>query len=381
MRSRKNHKVSSHQVQAHARHLLEPLLGTGTGTRCTTAALLKVVLTAAAQTISLFAACLRLRTMSDQTARASLRARLPKRRRAALEAKLNASLRYSVDRSTRRHRRNIACDLHEIPYHGTAAKNHLRGNKSRDGTTQFFVYATACIVEHGHRYTLAYTWVQHSETMVTVLERLLDGIEQSAVPIRRLLLDRGFFRSNVLAYLRGRNVPFLMPVMFRGRKPAKGKAATGWRTFLRKKAGWHQHTLMADDQPIRINVCVGYKTYRHHRTNRRHNKKLVFVASGTRETPRQICEVYRRRFGIEASYRQLGQARIRTSTRDPILRLFFVGLALVLRNLWAWLQGLLFGEKPSPQQQAAAKKRQFRRLLVLLIEGIQQENAFDPLLT
>jgi hypothetical protein len=60
--------------------------------------------------------------------------------------------------------------------------------------------------------------------------------------------------------------------------------------------------------------------------------------------------------------------------------LFFVGLALVLRNLWAWLEGLLAGEKPSPRQQAAAKKRQFRRLLVLLVEGIQQENAFEPLL-
>ena len=182
MRSRKNHKVSSHQVQAHARHLLEPLLGTGTGTG-TTAALLKVVLTAAAQAISLFAACLRLRTISDQTARASFRARLPKRR-AALEAKLNAALRDSVSRSTRRRRRTIACDLHEIPYHGTAAKNHLRGNKSRDGTTQFFVYATACIVEHGHRFTLTHTWVQRSDTMVTVLERLLDGIDQAAVPIR-----------------------------------------------------------------------------------------------------------------------------------------------------------------------------------------------------
>ena len=380
MRSRKNHKVSSRQVQDHARHLLEPLLGTGTGPRCTTAALLTVVLTAAAHTISLFAACLRLRSMSDQTARASLRSRLPKRR-AALEAKLNEALRYSVNRSTRRRRRTIACDLHEIPYHGTAAKNHLRGNKSRDGTTQFFVYATACIVEHGHRYTLAFTWVQRGDTMVTVLERLLDGIEKSGVPIRRLLLDRGFFRSNVLAYLRGRNVPFLMPVMFRGRKPAKGKAATGWRTFLRKKAGWHQHTLMADDQPIRINVCVGYKSYRHHRTGRRQNKKLVFAAAGTRETPRRTCEAYRRRFGIEASYRQLGQARIRTSTQDPLMRLFFVGLALVLRNLWAWLQGLLSGEKPSPRQQAAAKRRQLRRLLMITIEGIQDKNAFDPLLT
>jgi hypothetical protein len=377
MRSRKNHKVSSQQVQAHAQHLLQLLLGSGTTSPPT--ALLKVLLTAAAQAISLFAACLRLRTMSDQSARDALRTWLPKRR-AALEAKMNDALRCSVSRSTRRRRRRMACDLHEIPYHGTAAKNHLRGNKSRDGTTQFFVYATVCIVEHGHRYTLAYTWVQRSDTMVTVLERLLDGVEKSGVPIRQLLLDRGFFRSNVLAYLRGRNVPFLMPVMFRGRKPALGKVATGWRTFLRKKAGWYQHTLMADDQPIRINVCVGYKSYRHHRTGRRQNKKLVFVAAGTRETPRRTCEAYRRRFGIEASYRQLGQARIRTSTQDPLLRLFFVGLALVLRNLWAWLQGLLFGDRPKSTAKTAAKRRTFRELLFRLIEGIDQANAFEKML-
>ncbi|MGH9694225.1 MAG: transposase [Bryobacteraceae bacterium] len=377
MRSRKNHKLSSHRVQDHAQHLLESILGSGA--QSTPTALLKVLLTAAAQAISLFAACLRLQTMSDQTARDALRSRLPQRR-AAIEAKLNAALGYPISRNTRRRRRTIACDLHEIPYHGSAPKNHLRGNKSRDGTTQFFVYATACIVDHGHRYTVAYTWVQRSDTMVTVLERLLDSIDKLAVPIRRLLLDRGFFRNSVLAYLRGRTVPFLMPVMFRGRKPAPGKAATGWRTFLREKAGWHQHTLMADDQPIRIDVCVSYKSYRHHRTGRRKNKKLVFAASGTRETPRRICEEYRRRFGIEASYRQLGQARIRTSTRDPILRLFFVGLALVLRNLWAWLQAVLFGERPTPSEQAAAKRRTFRELLFRLIEGIDRAEAFESLL-
>jgi hypothetical protein len=376
MRSRKNHKVSSRQVQGHAQHLLEAILGIDTPCN---AELVKVILTAAALAFSLYAACLRLRSMSDQTARTALRKRLPKRR-AGLEKQLNAALHYSVGRSTRRRRRAIACDLHEIPYHGAAAKNHLRGNKSRSGTTRFFVYATACIVDHGHRYTLACTWVQKSDTMVDVLERLLDSIDESGVAIRRLLLDRGFFRNNVLAYLRGRNVPFLMPVTFRGRKPAQGKAATGWRAFLRQSAGWHDHTLTADDETIRVDVCVGYKSYRHHRSGRRRNKKLVFVASGARETPRRICAEYRSRFGIEASYRQLGQARIRTSTRDPIVRLFFVGLALVLRNLWAWLQGRLFGEKPSPRERAAAKRRTFRELLFRLIEGMERENAFEPLL-
>ena len=42
--------------------------------------------------------------------------------------------------------------------------------------------------------------------------------------------------------------------------------------------------------------------------------------------------MHRTRFGIEASYRQLHEARIKTCTRDP--RLLFVGIALVLRNVW-----------------------------------------------
>ncbi len=47
-------------------------------------------------------------------------------------------------------------------------------------------------------------------------------------------------------------------------------------------------------------------------------------------------ETYRSRFGIESSYRQMNQARGRTSTRRPDLRLLYVGLSLVLRNEWVW---------------------------------------------
>src|SRR4051794_41899169 len=31
------------------------------------------------------------------------------------------------------------------------------------------------------------------------------------------------------------------------------------------------------------------------------------------------------------------EARIRTTTRRPVIRLLYVGIALVLRNLWVWL--------------------------------------------
>jgi putative transposase len=63
-----------------------------------------------------------------------------------------------------------------------------------------------------------------------------------------------------------------------------------------------------------------------------------------------IRETYRRRFGIETSYRQLNQARIRTSSRSPELRLCYVGLALMLRNVWAWLHWEVLSQKRRGQR-------------------------------
>jgi hypothetical protein len=62
----------------------------------------------------------------------------------------------------------------------------------------------------------------------------------------------------------------------------------------------------------------------------------------------QLFELYRRRFGIETSYRQLHQVRARTSSRNPALRLLLVGLALLIVNLWVllrrtWVQTTRYG--------------------------------------
>ncbi len=54
-----------------------------------------------------------------------------------------------------------------------------------------------------------------------------------------------------------------------------------------------------------------------------------------------LCEVadrYRGRFGIESSYRIMGQALARTSSRSPALRLLQVAVAMQLQNQWVILK-------------------------------------------
>jgi putative transposase len=50
-----------------------------------------------------------------------------------------------------------------------------------------------------------------------------------------------------------------------------------------------------------------------------------------------LHDYYRARFGIETSYRQKNQCRIRTTTKNLILRFLFVALAFILLNLWVYL--------------------------------------------
>jgi len=50
----------------------------------------------------------------------------------------------------------------------------------------------------------------------------------------------------------------------------------------------------------------------------------------------QVHHHYRYRFGIEASYRVKNHARIRSTTKNPALRLLYVALAFILVNLWIY---------------------------------------------
>jgi putative transposase len=66
--------------------------------------------------------------------------------------------------------------------------------------------------------------------------------------------------------------------------------------------------------------------------NKRGAKYFAYALIGTIPRPRKVFEEYRKRFGIETSYRLLGQSRARTSIRSPELRLLYVVISLIIQN-------------------------------------------------
>jgi hypothetical protein len=376
MRSRRDYIVTKDEVYGYANHWLGSALRLEyEGTKCTASTLLQILLIAAARVVSVFAACRDLTDApSDQTIRNALAASLPAM--PELEQRLCRALATELPKALRRKARMIGIDLVLIPYHGQPAhdeKEVYRG-EAKSGTTHFHAYATAIVVHKGHRYTLGLAHVERGEPLKDVVQRLLTVVRRRGVQVKLVLLDKGFFSVAMLSYLKRAGHGFIVPAVARGRKPKPPKQPTGLRAIKKQKNGYYRHTLVSNvgrkRRSTRLTICVASKDYRHKQTGKRRRKKLLYAVWKVRLTPQDIRETYRKRFGIETSYRQMNEARIRTSTRDPRQRLLFVGIALVLRNVWVWLHFKLAKEKWSDEPRLFLQLLRFKEMLLWITQVI-----------
>jgi hypothetical protein len=338
---RPQYTITAQQVQLHTALLCQKHLRLADhGPKCTAFILFRVLCYAAARLISLAAACAALtKAPSDQAVRDALLALLPDLQE--LQRRINRALAGDLPKALRRRRQALAVDLTLIPYHGRPLHDadEIYRSQPKHGTSHFHAYATLYVVRKGQRFTLALTYVRQGEPLAEVVQRLLRQAAKTGVRPRLLLLDRGFFSVDVIRYLQAARVAFLMPVVCRGRKPDHPKGPSGTRVFLTwKRSGWGTYTLTnATKRKATVGICVKCRNYRG-AWRRQGRQRLVYAYWGLKPSSFiWVRETYRLRFGIESSYRQLHQARIRTTTRDPLLRLLFVGLALILRNVWVWL--------------------------------------------
>ena len=370
MRSRTKYTITAREVHHRTAGIVQNHIQlTDHGPKCTASLLITILLYAASRITSIFDACQRLLgAPSDQALRDALRATLPPIDE--LERRLNAALAADLPKALRKRRYPMAIDLTLIPYHGEpyrCAEEIYRG-EAKSGTSHFHAYATAYVIRHGRRFTVGMTRVLQGESIKEVVQRLLQQASRIGVKPRYLLLDRGFYSVEVVRYLQAAGYPFLMPVARRGRKPRQPeKSQSVWRFFAWKRSGWSKHRWRNKEGRLAtVSICVVFGSFAKRGKSRR-PQTLVYAYWGFHPPSCSwVRETCRTRFAIETTYRQMNQARIRTSTRDPLLRLLFVGLALILRNVWVWLHLVCLAVGHGGRLELRLERLRFRRMLVWL---------------
>lgn len=231
-------------------------------------------------------------------------------------------------------KQRIAFDYNKLPYYGTpshAEEPYVSKGKAESGTTLFYTYATLCVIRKGKRVTAAITSVRHDDTYVAVITRLLDYISHSDIKTKCLYADREFFSVPVIRWLKALLIPFVIPVVIRGKNG-------GTRALVREKRT--RKAVCATDSSEYgsvtfdvwvVCVCARGRYGRHGR------EVFAYAVCNPGTALCRIHRAYRRRFGIETSYRQKNLCRIRTSAKNPAVRFLFVGISFIIINLWIYL--------------------------------------------
>lgn len=290
-----------------------------------------------------------------------------------LEAQLNAALHHQLPPKVFNHRHRLAIDLHLIPFYGhpnAVEVPYIYRSQAKAGTTSFFAYASVYLIRRHHRVTLAIHPVRNDETLVSTITQLLARLTPLKVKVKSLFLDRGFYCVPVIRWLQALKMPFMMPAVIRGK-------SGGTRQFCRGRTSYwtpyriHSQRYGYVDCQLAV-VCLYSKGFR-----QKHGLEyLLYVVYGLNVALGAIRTNYRKRFGIETSYRIKNHGRIRTTTKNPVVRLLFMALAFILVNIWI----TLLWDFVSATQRGGRRVYQDLFPLKTLLEFISQgvERLFPP---
>ena len=236
-----------------------------------------------------------------------------------LDERVNELLVARLPKNLLKQSRPSAMDVTEIPYHGQHddEDEHIRRHPAKHGTTHFHCCGRLYILKDNKRYTLAITLLRRSDKMVDVVKRLLERGKGLCLKPRRLYLDRGFDNNGVVAYPEQQTFPSIIASTIRGKEGGTQSLLEGRQIYQTTHT---RSSTQYGEQTFTVVVVCKYSKGRHARHGATH---FAYVVIGQlKMDPRQIFEVYRRRFGIETSYRLMNTMRARTTSTSVTLRLF-----------------------------------------------------------
>jgi putative transposase len=365
-------ELTDEEVLEHARsRLQEQLALKADGYKCSTEGMLDVLLGVAVTQDTLESVCADLvGTPDPETLRRYLNEQLTAERLPELQQQLNEALAREIPERVWRQERDIAIDLHDRPYYGRGPQEEdlwVRG-RAKKGTTHFHRVATAYVISNGMRFTLAICFFLPGHTKVMVLKSLLDHVRALGIPVSRLFLDRGFASIDVMAYLEQCKQPTVIACPIRGKTGGTRGLCQGRRSYRTQYEFKNATQSFVAD----LAVCRAFTTAKRTGRMKRRATWLIFILIRVDLSPRQVRRLYRRRFGIETSYRCAAQVRGWTTSRNPAYRFLLLGLSFFVTNVWLHLRWLFTQVPRRGRRYLDVERLQLTRLAKFITRALER---------
>ena len=342
------------------------------GYECTAETVFDVLIKAAVTGQTIEAVCNELDDMVDgETIRGYLNEQVSLDDMQTLERQVNQALVAGLPRRIWKTKLEIAIDLHDEPFYGHSPELlalTCRG-KAHKGTTRFFRVATAYLIFKDMRLTLALLFVRPEDDLSEIVAALLRRLRILGLKVKRLYLDKGFCSIPVLRHIEKSGWPAILACPIQGKKGGTRGLCRGNKSYRT------QHTFKSRENGAFTAPMAVVRSCTSHKRSKRKKRRviwLVYVVLNCDFNPKTVRKLYRKRFGIETSYRCMRQVRARTTSRNGALRFLLMSLGFILINLWIELRWRFCQIKQRGRRQIDAKRFRLQRLASFLNRAIQK---------
>lgn len=353
-------QLSDKDVLQHAKQQLRPHLKLqADGYVCTTDQLFDLLLGVAACRDTLESLCSHLpQAPSANTIRGYLNQQLRADDLPQLQRALNRALAQALPAALRLRPQEVAVDYHDQPYYGKTAQAAglwVRA-AAKAGTTRVYRVATAYVIRRGLRLTLAIKFVLAKQSHQQVLQFLLKRLRALPIKLSLLYLDRGFATVEVIRYLQRARQAAIIACPLRGKTGGVKALCKGRRSYLTAHTFGKARGVRAKAQVV---ICRTTTTSRRKAGRKPRQQWLVYILIKLEMKPERVRQRYRRRFGIESSYRCARQVRGWTTGKNAAYRFLLMGLSFFLLNVWI---GLRWEWASTPRRGGRALREEYFRL-------------------
>jgi len=361
------YELKANDVHAYTLETLqEHLKIKADGYICKTEMILNVLIKASAENSSLEAVCADLEEIADSnTIREYLNEALPIQELREQENQVNKALAGCTPYDLVRTDIEIAIDFHDEPFYGKQVETRqvTCAGQAKKGTTHFVRIATAYIIWRQVRLTLVVRYVLPEDETLEILKFLLKRLKKLGFKAKVLYMDKGFASTGIIRYLTAQQQPAIIACPIRGKKG-------GTRALCHGRSSYSTKYTFTDGTQTTMTMKASLVP---NAAGKLRRKWLAFILIFLDWKPEKVYEEYRRRFGIECSYRMLRRVRASTTSRNPSLRFFLLGIGLILVNAWVflrWTFSRLMNRGPCQVDVSRFRLNRFSKFLIRTIEEI-----------
>lgn len=222
----------------------------------------------------------------------------------------------------------LAIDTTDKPTYSKEKKENknISGGKQKASTNYFWRYATIQIADRKNPLTLYSMHCKKGISKAEIIEKLITEARK-LVRIKCVLIDRGFYDTDVFNKLEQLGVKYLMPCKHEDKTDKMFDKYLNSNYEVKPYFCQNKKKEYADFKLIMIKLEneeeIGFVT------------NMCFIKLHRAE---YYLKLYKKRWNIETGYRLQNMFLAKTCSLDPSVRLFYFCYAVALHNLWVMIK-------------------------------------------